>query len=460
MKALILGANGPAHALVWKLFNSDRLDHIVSSPGNGGAGILAPIVAAKETVAATVQWAYEESFRLIVPATPEPLQEGLVEEATSMRIAAWGPPKQSALLTKSRLWAKEFLNRYQLPTAPGKAFGDFATAERYLASQSLPVLLWGDYPSEFDGAYMDRAAVMKALAGIFALPPRPDHFRGVVIEAPVVGPSVSCSCITDGATALPLLPVRIYERLEDGDRGWAAPGMGGHTSPSPLLAKIGDYIQRQILQPLLAALQRENLPWWGVLGVDCVIASDGPKVTQIRCTLGDPEAQVLLPRLEDDLFSLIVATNNRNLQSLPPLRWKPGASVGVGLVAQGYPHNFPTGLALNGVSDLEAGVLAFQSETTNPFSMNYVPDSHELLGGGYGGGYGGSLITGFADSLSSAMLVRESGPTRLTTHGGKPVLVVAQGQTLAEARQRAYANLERLTLRPSFHRTDIGAQDL
>lgn len=452
MKALILGANGPAHALVWKLFNSDRVDHIVGSPGNGGTGILAPVVEARETVAATVQWAYEESFRLIVPATAQPLQEGLVEEASSMRIATWGPPKQSALLTKSRLWAKEFLNRYQLPTAPGKAFGDFATAERYLASQPLPVLLWGDYPSEFDGAYMDRAAAMQALAGIFALPPRPDHFRGAVIEAPVVGPSVSCSCVTDGAATVPLPPVRIYERLEDGDRGWAAPGMGGHTSASPLLAKIGEYIQRQILQPLLAALQRENLPWWGVLGVDCVITADGPKVTQIRCTLGDPEAQLLLPRLQDDLFALIAATNNHTLQSQPPLRWKPGASVGVALVAQGYPHNFPTGLALNGVSDLEPGVLAFQSETTNPFSMSYVPESHSMMSS--------SLITGFADSLSSAMLVRETGPTRLTTHGGKPVLLVAQGQTLDEARQRAYANLRRLSLQPSFHRTDIGAQDL
>ncbi len=453
MKVLVIGATGTAHALVWKLFNSDRIDQLASIPGNGGASMLAPVAPARETLTETVRWAYNEDFNVIVPADGDVLGEGLVDEATPLKMAVWGAPKRSALLQRSPLWSKEFLNRYKIPTSPGRAFGDRATAERYLAAHSLPVMLWSDYPSEFDGAYTDRGAAMAALDGIFALPLRDDHFRGVVIEAPAAGPTVAYSCFTDGTTLVPLLPARIYDRLDNDDAGWAAAGMGAHTSPTPLLERIGDYIHRLVMVPLLAALARENLPWWGILGVDCAITAAGPQVIRIRTTLGDPEAQVVLPRLQDDLFTLIAACNNRALHTLPPLRWKPEASVGVTLVAQGYPHTFPTGLSIGGLTELEAGVLAFQSETVNPVGMNYVsvmvqmPEKRGLLGG-------------FGSAFSEAMLVRPSGPSQLSTQGGRVLTVVALGANLADARAKAYANLGRIALPRSYHRTDIGLHEI
>lgn len=453
MKVLVLGATGLAHALVWKLFNSNRIDQLASMPGNGGASLLAPVASGRDNLTETVRWAYDEEFNVIVPADADVLGAGLVDEATPLKMAVWGPPKRSALLERSPLWAKEFLNRYKIPTATGRAFGDRATAERYLAAHPLPVMLHSDYPSEFDGAYTDRGAAMAALDGIFALPPKDDHFRGVVIEMPAAGPTVAYSCFTDGTTLLPLLPTRIYDRLDDGDAGWAAAGMGAHTSPTPLLSRIGAYIHTLVLEPLLIALQRENLPWWGILGVDCAITPAGPQVVRIRSTLGDPEAQVVLPRLEDDLFTLIAACNNRSLNTLPPLRWKPEASVGVTLVAQGYPHTFPTGLSIAGLNDLDPGVLAFHSETANPLGMNYVsvavtmPEKRGLLGG-------------FSSAFSEAMLVRPSGPSQLSTLGGRALTMVALGASLAEARTRAYQNLARVAMPRSYHRTDIGAQEL
>ncbi|HYF65896.1 MAG TPA: phosphoribosylglycinamide synthetase C domain-containing protein [Herpetosiphonaceae bacterium] len=453
MKVLVHGSSGVAHALVWKLFNSSRIDQLASLPGNGGANILAPIAPGHGTIKESVRWAYDEEFNVIVPADGGALTDGLVDEATPLKVAVWGPPRRSALLERSPLWAKEFLNRYKIPTSAGRAFGDFATAERYLAAHSLPVMLAGDYPSEFDGAYMDRGSAMAALEGIFALPPRDGHFRGVVIEAPPAGPTVSFSCLTDGATLLPLLPARIYDRLDDGDGGWAAPGMGAHTSSSPLLGKVGEYIHKLVMEPLLAALRQENLAWWGVLGVDCAVTAEGPKVMRIRTTLGDPEAQAVLPRLEDDLFPLIAACNNRTLHTLPPLRWKPGASVGVTLVAQGYPHSFPTGMSIGGISDLEPGVMAFHSETVNPSGLSYVSVQMQMP-------EKRSLITGFGEALSDAMLVRPTGPTQLSTMGGRALTVVALGDSLEAARARAYANLGRITMQRSYNRTDIAAGEI
>jgi phosphoribosylamine--glycine ligase len=453
MKVLVTGATGAAHALVWKLFNSDRIDQLASIPGNGGASMLAPVAPAHETLTETVRWAYNEEFNVIVPADGGFLGEGLVDECTPLKMAVWGPPKRSALLQRSPLWAKEFLNRYKIPTSPGRAFGDRVTAERYLAAHSLPVMLWSDYPSEFDGAYTDRGSAMAALDGIFALPLHDNHFRGVVIEEPAAGPTVAYSCFTDGTTLVPLLPTRIYDRLDDNDGGWAAAGMGAHTSSTPLLNRIGDYIQRLVMVPLLAALARENLPWWGILGVDCAITAAGPQVIRIRTTLGDPEAQVVLPRMEDDLFTLIAACNNRSLHTLPPLRWKPEASVGVTLVAQGYPHSFPTGLSIGGLTDMEPGVLAFHSETINPMGMNYVSVTVHMP-------EKRSLLSGFGSALSEAMLVRPSGPSQLSTLGGRLLTVVTLGPTLAEARAKAYANLERLVVPRSYHRSDIGLREL
>lgn len=453
MKVLVLGNSGVAHALVWKLFNSDRIDQLASAPGNGGASILAPIAPAHDTLKETVRWAYDEGFNVLVPADGTVLGAGLADEATPLKMAVWGAPKRSALVEHSPLWAKEFLNRYQIPTATGRAFGDRATAERYLAAHSLPVMLAGDYASEFDGAYSERGAAMAALEGIFALPPQEGHFRGVVIEAPPAGPTVAYSCLTDGTTLLPLLPVRVYDRLDDGDGGWAAPGMGAHTSATPLLTKVGEYIHKLVMEPLLAALKRENLPWWGILGVDCAISADGPKVLRIRTTLGDPEAQVVLPRLEDDLFTLIAACNNRSLHSLPPLRWKLGASVGVSLVAHGYPHAFPTGLSIKGVNDLDSGVLAFHNETINPTGMKYVPIEVQMP-------EKRSLFTGFGEAFSEAMLVRPSGPSQLSTAGGRALTVVALGPSLTEARAKAYANLSRITMPSAYHRSDIAIREI
>ncbi|WP_110513400.1 phosphoribosylamine--glycine ligase [Herpetosiphon llansteffanensis] len=453
MKVLVLGNSGAAHAYVWKLFNSQRIDSLATVPGNGGTSLLVPNAEPFENMTELAKWAYDEHFQVIVPAEGSYLSNGLADAALMYKIPVCGPPKQSAVLERSRLWLKEFLNRHQIPTSTGRALGDLATAERYVASQPMPIVLWGDYPSEYDGAYTDRAEALAALAGIFALPPRAGHYRGVVIEQPALGPTVALSALTDGTTLIPMQAVRIYDRLDDNDQGWAAEGMGAHTTPSGILKQIGDYLSASILEPIRAALLRDKLPWWGILGVDCAITSRGPQVLRIRTTLSDPEAQVLLPLLEDDLFPLLVAANNRSLLNVPALRWRPEASVGVTMVASGYPHSFSTDMAIDGIAELEPGVVAFQNETANPNGLRYVSEEMHMP-------EKRSLLSGVSSALSDAMLVRSMGGNHLSSKAGRIVTVTAQAATLADAHTKAYQNLKRLRIASATYRNDIGLREL
>lgn len=453
MKVLVLGKNGAAHAYVWKLFNSQRIDSLATMPGNGGTSLLVPNAEHIEHINELVKWAYDEHFQVIIPAEGSYLGAGLTDAAAAYKIPVCGPPKQSAVLERSRLWLKEFLNRHQIPTSTGRALGDLATAERYLASQPMPLVLWGDYPSEYDGAYTDRAEALAALAGIFALPPREGHYRGVVIEQPALGPTVALSAITDGTTLIPMQAVRIYDRLEDNDQGWAAEGMGAHTEPGGILKQLGGYLSAAILEPIRAALLRDKMPWWGILGVDCAITASGPQVLRIRTTLSDPEAQVLLPLLEDDLFPFLVAANNRSLLNVPALRWRYEASVGVTMVASGYPHSFSTGMAIDGITELEPGVVAFQNETANPNGLRYVSDEMHMP-------EKRGLLSGVSSALSDAILVRSMGPTRLSSQAGRIVTVTAQASSLTAAHEKAYSNLKRLRISSAVYRHDIGLREL
>jgi phosphoribosylamine---glycine ligase len=444
MKILVLGDDGRAHALVWKLFNSAQNVDLYCAPGNGGTGLLAPMVDLDlRAVGEVARWAFDEGIDLIVPASGAPLRAGVVDEVVSFQIGVCGPSQRSTALETSRCRAKEFMLRYRLPTAPGRAFSDLATAEKYLAAHSLPVAVWADSPQVGGGVFDDRYQALAALRELFATRPLDGANEGVVIEEHTPGFQVSLSCFTDGVTAVPLLPVRTYDTLGPGDGGAPARGMGAFSDVSLYSERLTGYLHRHLLAPLVAGLAREGLPYWGVLGVDCIVGVDGPRLTTIRCAMRDLEAQVLLPRLEDDLLPLIQLAIARRLHDLPPLRWRPQASIGIGLVAQGYPHNFATGLALGGLGDLEPGVLVFHSHTANADALRYEAESPTRRGGGI-----------------AALLARppSKGPSGISSSDGHVLTLVALGDTLADARARAYQNIERIQFSARHFRRDIGAQ--
>jgi phosphoribosylamine--glycine ligase len=263
---------------------------------------------------------------------------------------------------------------------------------------------------------------------------------GVVIEALLSGMRVSFSAFTDGHTAVPLLPARLYDWLNDGDEGPYAPGMGACTSTSTYTRKLTDYLHQRLMLPTVAALRQDDLPYWGILGLDCIVTPEGPRIVTLRSDMRDMEAQVVLPRLENDLLDLVQATITRRLDQLPPLRWREEASVGIALVVQGYPNHFPVGSAIRGLTELEPGTLVFHDQTHNPLGLEYQPAGHRG-----------------PDAFVRLIMGMERPGTTITTTGGHVLTVVAMGANLNEARERALQNASRIDFAGRHFRHDIGA---
>jgi phosphoribosylamine--glycine ligase len=438
MRVLVLGQDGRAHTLIWKLFNSPLITELLCAPGNGGSSQLAPSAETGAGADAIARWAFDEGIDLIIPADSSALHEGLVDEVVSLHIGVSGPSQRSALLERSRCQTKEFLLRHGLPSPPGRPFDDLATAEKFLASHSLPVIIKADHPDGGEAVYHERYAALAGLRDLFAARPMEAHRGGVVIESFLEGPRVVFSAFTDGTTALPLQPARLYDHIA-AEGGPQARGIGAHTASTRYAQMLGDYLHQKLIAPILAGLARDSMPYWGLLGIDTIITRDGPRLTAIRSSFREGEAQVVLPRLEDDLLPIAQAMIARRLHEVAPLRWTPTASVGIGLYARGYPHHYPTGGPIQGIELLDEGVLLFHSATESTGGLRYIPRS---LSGG--------MSLGRGNALGSA-LPRVS--------GGLVATIVCQAATLAGARGRALVNAERITFDGRSYREDIGAKE-
>jgi phosphoribosylamine--glycine ligase len=444
MKVLVLGNDGRAHSLVWKLFSSIQVQEIACGPGNGGTAQLAPQIDLidQRDGAAVARWAFDEGFDLIVPAGSEALRAALVDEVVSFHIAVCGPAQRATKLEESRCYAKELLLRYNLPTPPGRAFDNVATAEKYLAAHQLPVVIKADHPEAGEGIFTERYAALQGLHALFAARPVYGVSHGVVIEEYLPGAPVVQSALTDGRTSLPLLPVRVYDTVGEDDTGAAARGVGACTGTSGYAARLGNYIHAKLIEPLVAALAREGIPYWGFVGVDTVVTEKGPRLTALRCSLREGEAEVVLPRLISDLLPLIQAAIARKLDQAPPLVWRDEASVGIGLVALGYPHHFPVGGGISGLLDLDEGVLAFHHETMNPGGLSYTPVARGRSG------------------LANLLMGKSPTQAAISTTGGRVLTVVAFGTTASSARARAIVNAERIAFPSRSYRADIGRREL
>lgn len=438
MKVLVLGGDGRAHALVWKLFNSPTVTDVVCAPGNGGTNQIAPSVDLDPNDAAAVaRWAFEQQIDIIVPAESRPLHNGLVDEVVSFHIGVCGPSQRSAALERSRCRAKEFMLRHGLPCAPGRAFTNLAMAEKFLATAPLPAMIKADDPAGGEAVYTDRYAALRGLRDLFAAPSVAGGGDGVVIEQYLAGPRVALSAFVDGRTAVPLLVTRLYDQVEATEHGTSAAAPGAHTSISRYATLLTRFLHQKFILPILHGLAVEALPCWGLLGVDCIVTAEGPRLTAIRYSLREGEAQVVLPRLEDDLLPWVQAAIAQRLHELPAPRWKPHPSVGVGLIVRGYPHHFAVGGHISGLEALDDGVLAFHSATENPSGLRYAPRS------------GSSPLFGLSAPPRGSVRV----------DGGHVLTVVATAPTLAEARAAALANAARIGFEGRRFRDDIGLND-
>lgn len=449
MDVLVLGSDGRTHALLWKLFNDPAVQRIYCTPGNGGTQQIVPCLLdlPLDHAERLSHWAMLSGMDLIVPAEPDLLYANLAVEAREVGVRVVGAPAATARLAYSVCDAKEFFLRHKLPTAAGRAFRELELAERYLAAQPLPLQLRADHPDVSAHVYTDRYEALRGLRELFAADPLDATHRGVVIEAYHTGTMAAFSAITDGETALPLLPARIYDQRDDTPQAAYAPAIGAHTGTSAYYRKLGTYLHQHLLLPTLAALRREQRPVWGILGLDCLITKQGPLIMGLRFTLRDMEAQVVLPRLNSSLLELLWAATRHELARQPALTWRDEATVGLALVSDGYPHHAAIGSPITGFDRLDEDVLVFHDQTSTPHGLRQRTDE--------------SANPDVVAAMLAPLIQRgERANADLTTSGGHVLTVVASGVTLPGARGRALLNAERISFSGRSFRPDVGAREL
>lgn len=401
MRVLLVGSGGREHALGWKLVRSPRVSELISLPGNPGLAAIGPTVEGIEPtdVGAVAAMARVQGVDLVVVGPEAPLAAGVVDAISRLGIPVFGPTRSAARLESSKAFAKDVMQ------SAGVATGDFATfsepepAKRHIEKTS--------------GPYVVKADGLAAGKGVLVTDSRPEAaawidrwiFHGpVVVEEYLEGPEVSvfAVCTEQGATGLQ--PARDYKRLLDGDRGPNTGGMGSFSPVADLPPDLVDRVLTEIVNPTLTALAEKGTPFRGFLYVGLALTVEGPKVIEFNARLGDPETQVLMPRLENDLIEV--------LEGATPV-WSSQAAVGVVLAAPGYPDAPATGALVQGLKQIPDDVLVFHAGTS-------------------------------AD---------DSG--RLIVNGGRVLSVVGTGPTVTESRERAYIAVDGIKWPGITYRTDI-----
>jgi len=418
MKILVIGGGGREHALVWKLRQSPRAQKIWCAPGNGGIAADAECVpVAAADVGALVSFAEKVQPDLTVVGPELPLVNGIGDAFRERRWAIVGPAEHAAQLEGSKIFSKEFLQRHGIPTA--KPYGSFDSAEgaySALPNVTLPVVLKADglcggkgvlVAQDFNEAHDFLNRVMEknelGTAG-----------NRILFEEALEGEELSFIIVTDGKTYAPLVPTRDHKRVYDGNQGPNTGGMGAYSTDDLLPEPLRNAIISTIVEPTLAGLAADGIPYQGFLYIGLMLTPSGPQVLEFNCRLGDPETQAIVARMDFDLAEVLQDVASGSLKP-SKLHWKPGASVCVVLASGGYPRKFESGKRIEGLPAAEqiTGVKVLHAGTKR------VGD--ELL-----------------------------------TSGGRVLGVTATGPTLGAALGSAYAAAEKIHFERLHYRKDIG----
>jgi len=367
MKVLLVGGGGREHTLAWKLAQSPRLTELIAAPGNPGIERHGRCVAIKDDgVEALRDLALRERVDLTVVGPELPLSLGLADRLRERGLAVFGPSQAAARIESSKAFAKDLMVRYRIPTARYRVFTDLAPARAWCRELGVPLVVKADGLAAGKGVSIcrtlpeaDAALALSLEAGAFGA-----AGASVVVEEFMVGEEASFFALTDGTAILPLAGAQDHKTVFDGDRGPNTGGMGAY-SPAPILdAAMAERVMAEIVRPTVAAMAREGAPFAGFLYVGLMVGSEGPRVVEFNCRFGDPECQVVMPRLADDLLPLLAAAARG--EGLPAaLAWKPDAAVCVVLASGGYPGRYETGLPITGVEAAAAlpGVEIFHAGT-------------------------------------------------------------------------------------------------
>jgi phosphoribosylamine--glycine ligase len=420
MNLLLLGSGGREHALAWKMAASPLVDRLICAPGNAGIAQEAEIVPLDlADHGAVVAFCLASRIDFVVVGPEAPLCAGIVDALESAGIKAFGPSKAAARLEGSKGFTKDLCRAHGIPTADYARFTASRPAKDFVRRRGAPIVVKADGLAAGKGVTVAtsieqaEAAIDTIFAGAFG-----EAGAEVVIEEFLQGEEASFFVLCDGATALPLASAQDHKRAFDGDTGPNTGGMGAY-SPAPVVtAEIARRTMDEIVLPTLAAMKAMGCPYKGVLYAGLMITAEGPKLIEYNVRFGDPECQVLMPRLMSDLVPALLASCDGVLKDFD-LRWYPEVSLAVVMAAKGYPGEYARGTVIEGLEEAAAieGVEIFHAGTR-----------------------------------------RDDG--RLLANGGRVLNVCASGHDVSQARARAYAAIDKIRWREGFFRRDIGVRAL
>lgn len=417
MKVLVIGSGGREHTIIWKLSQSPKVDKIYAAPGNGGISELAECVPISVMdFNALTAFAQKNAIDLTVVAPDDPLAAGAVDAFESVGLRAFGPNKAAAIIEGSKAFSKNLMKKYGIPTADYEVFDNSSDAVSYIKEQNkFPVVVKADGLALGKGVIIAQTFKEAETAVHEIMDDKVFGAAGgkVVIEEFLTGPEISVLAFTDGKVVKPMVSAQDHKRAYDNDQGLNTGGMGTFSPSRIYTPELAEECMQKVFLPTMEAMRKEGRTFKGVLYFGLMKTADGIKVIEYNCRFGDPETQVVLPRLKTDLYDIFNAVIDEKLSDID-IEWEDNAAVCVVLASGGYPQHYEKGYPIEGIKQAESlGAMIFHAGT-----------------------------------------VYEDGCYR--TNGGRVLGVTATGETLDAAIKEAYRYVDMISFRDMHFRKDIG----
>lgn len=421
MKVLVMGGGGREHVLCWKLSQSKKLEKIYCVPGNAGIEQIAQCedIPYEKDFSSLTQFVEQEKIDFTIVGPEAPLVNGIVDFFQKRKLKIFGPSKKASILEGSKVFAKRFMKKYCIPTAKFNVFSDFDKASQYIKNQENSQVIKVDGLAAGKGALLTntKEEAIEAARKVLKEEAFGEAGKKIVIEEKLKGREISFFVLTDGKTVKPLISSQDHKSIYEGDRGPNTGGMGAY-SPASLTPFLYKKIMNKIILPTLNGMRKGKKPYRGVLYVGLMIRDGEPKVLEFNVRFGDPEMQVTLPRLYNDLFEVLLSTSEGNLDRIN-LYWRQQAATCIILASRGYPGKYEKGKSIKGLADLV--------KSKNIFAF-----------------YAGV----------------EKKNDNLFTSGGRVVGITALGKNLKESIQQAYRGVKKVYFEGMYYRGDIGKRGL
>jgi len=415
VNVLVIGSGGREHALGWKLSQSPKVDKVYYAPGNGGTENNVPIATDKIEELASFA-SKNDCFTVVGPEAP--LAMGIVDEFNRKGLKIFGPTKAAAQLESSKIWAKNFMKKYGIPTAQFGVFSEPKKAIEYVKSSKHNLVVKADGLAAGKGVIVcnSHEEVVSAIETMLVKKTFGDAGDKIILEERIDGIEASYIALSDGNIAIPMATSQDHKRIYDGDEGPNTGGMGAY-SPTPVINdKLAEKIQKDVIEKTISGMKKEGIVFCGFLYAGIMIKDGEPYVLEFNARMGDPECQPITMRMDFDLYDYLFACSNGTL-SLPKPSWKKKSAVCVVMASKGYPEAYPKGEEISGLDLTQKDTVVFHAGTKK--------DGNKIL-----------------------------------TNGGRVLGVTALGDTLSGAISNAYSAAEKIHWKNKYYRKDIGKKGL